>query len=320
MMRIRKHITEWERWQIYTLLSEGYEQKTIAERLWRPPWTICKEILRNSKDAVYMPVHAQRLYEHRRSEINKGRSKIRDNQKIQHIIRQYMIQEKWAPHAISWRKKVVVSTQTIYNYINERAPSLKQYLKYKKWYKKRWITEKRWKPKENYKLIDERPIEVEMRQRIGDIEVDTIHSAGSERKWGIVTIVDRKTKYLLWGKVQYRTAKEVWDVLITQLKSLPKAKLFTITADNGKEFYDFLRVETELHIPFYFAHPYASYERGTNEQTNSIIRKFYPKWTDFSKISEKEIQHTITMINRMPRKSLNYLCAEEAFHWTTLNL
>jgi len=315
-----KHINEWERRQIYTLLREKYSQKDIASRLWRPPWTICKEIKRNSVNEVYMPSYAQREYERRRSEINKDRNKIKNSPEIQETIRKYMIQHKRAPHSISWRKKVDVCAQTIFNYIHEREPSLKKHLKYKKGYKKRWKIDKRGKPKENYKLIYERPEIVENRERIGDMEIDTIHSSGSERKWWVVTIVDRKTKYLLWDKVKCRTAKEVWDVLIEQMQALPKEKLLTITSDNGKEFYDFMRVESALKTPIYFANPYASYERWTNEQTNGMIRRFYPKWTDFNKITREELQETIRIINHKPRKSLNYLSAYEAFYWVKLNL
>lgn len=315
-----KHISEWERRQIYTLLREMYKQNEIATRLWRPPWTINKEISRNSVSGEYMPAYAQIMYEKRRSEINKGRSKIRDNKELQELIKTYLIEEKRGPDSISWRKKIWVCTQTIYTYIDQRAPSLKKYLKYKKGYKKRWTREKRGKPKTDFKLITERPKVVEKRRRIGDMEIDTIHNWWTKRKWWLVTIVDRKTKCVFWWKVRRRTAEEVWDVLIAQMSLLPKQKLLTITADNGKEFYDFERVESVLETPFYFANPYASYERWTNEQTNGMIRRFYPKWTDFSKIPEEEIQEVMRIINRKPRKSLGYLCAYEAFYWVKLNL
>lgn len=319
-MKKYRHISEWERWQIYALLREKYEQKEIAHRLWRSCPTISREIKRNSVAWAYMPKHAQRQYDRRRSEINKWRSKLKSNPEFIKVIRYYMIKEKRAPDSISWTEKIPVSTQTIYTYIKTREPSLKAHLKYKKGYKKRWVTENRGKPKENYRHISERPDVVELRERIGDMEVDTVHSAGSERKWGLVTIVDRKTKYLLCDKVDRRTAKEVGDVLIEQMKTLPKEKLLTITADNGKEFYDFTRVESALNTLLYFANTYASYERWTNEQTNGMIRRFFPKWTDFSKISSEEIQEVVDIINRKPRKSLWYLSAYEAFHWVTLNL
>ena len=104
------------------------------------------------------------------------------------------------------------------------------------------------------------------------------------------------------------------------MKNLPKEKLLTITADNGKEFYDFMRVEKSLGTPIYFAHAYASYERPTNEQTNGMLRVFFPKKTDFSKVSEEEVQKVIELINRKPRKSLGYKCAYEAFHNVRLQL
>lgn len=318
------HITNWDRWQIYALLREWKSNKEIGAILWFDRTAIRREIKRNSYAWRYEPAYAQREYEHRRSEINKWRSKLKNNPWMIIELKRCMIKERWAPHSIAGRKKkdweVFVSTWTIFKYINEREPSLKVRLKYKKGYRKRWKTETRGKPKENYKTIEERPEIVETRERIGDVEIDTIHSGWTERKWWIVTIVDRKAKFLSWWKVNTRTAKEVGDILIREMKKYPKEKLFTITTDNGKEFYDFKRVESKLKIPIYFAHPFASWERGTNEQTNGMIRVFFPKWTDFSKISEEEIQEKIRIINRKPRKSLNYLCAEEAFHGIKLNL
>lgn len=318
------HITNWDRWQIYALLREWKSDEEIGRALWFNRTAIWKEIKRNSHDWVYEPEYAQREYERRRSEINKGRSKLKNNPGMIIELKRCMIEERWAPHSIAGRKKndweVFVSTWTIFKYIDDREPSLKQYLKYKKWYKKRWAQDKRGKQKENYKSIEERPKIVDTRERIWDVEIDTIHSSGSERKWWIVTIVDRKAKFLSWWKVESRTAKEVGDVLIREMEKFPKEKLFTITADNGKEFYDFERVEDALKVLLYFAHPYASWERGTNEQTNGMLRVFFPKWTDFSKVSEEEIQEKIKIINRKPRKSLNYLCAEEAFYGIKLNL
>ena len=291
----------------------------MGEKLWFHRSNIGKEIKRNSVAWKYMPISAQNQYEQRRSEINKWRSKIKGDRKTLSRIKKYMIEEKWSPHSISWRKKVPVSASTIYKYIDDREPSLKKYLKYKKGYKKRWKVETRG-TKINYKSIEERPEIVDTRERIGDMEIDTIHSSWAERKWWIVTIVDRKTKFLCGWKVSTRKAEVVGDVLIREMKKLPKEKLLTITSDNGKEFYDFQRVETSLKTPLYFAHPYASYERPTNEHTNGMLRVFFPKGTDFSKISEQEIQEKIKIINRKPRKSLNYLCAEEAFFGIKLNL
>ena len=323
-MQVYNHITNWDRWQIYALLREWKTKEEIGNILDFHKTSIGREIVRNSHNGRYEPDHAQREYENRRSEINKWRCKLKANPKMLKEIKRCMIEERWSPHSITWRKKKdweeMVCATTIFTYIKDREPSLKAHLKYKKWYKKHWKIENRGKPKENYKTIDERPIIVYERKRIGDVEVDTIHSSGSERKWWVVTIADRMSKYLAGWKVKTRKASAVADVLIREMKLFPKEKLFTITADNGKEFYDFVRVEATLQTPFYFAHPYASCERATNEQTNGMLRVFFPKWTDFSKISEEEIQEAIRIINHKPRKSLNYLCSYEVFHGTKLNL
>lgn len=313
------HISEWERWQIYAMLNDLRSQKHIAWKLWRSASSVSREIKRWKLNWIYQPMYAQREYERRRSEINKWRSKLRNNaERLQEIV-WYMENDRRSPDSIAWHKKKIekvefVCATTIYNYINTRQPSLKKYLKYKKWYKKKWMIDKRWKPKIWFKSIEERPSIVDDRSRLWDMEIDTIHSSWSERKWWVVTIVDRKSRYLLWDKVDRRTAVEVWNVLIEQMKNLPKEKLQTITSDNGKEFYDLIRVESVLKTPIFFAHPYASSERGTNEQTNWMLRVFFPKWTDFSKVSREEIQKAIWIINHKPRKSLWYRTAHDVFH------
>jgi IS30 family transposase len=311
-----KHLSVGERWIIYALLQEGYLQKDIAIKLWRSSWTISKEIRRNSPSWRYEPYTAQVLYEDRRSAINKGRRKL--SEKHIEILKYYLIERRRAPHSISGRRKIEVCTQTLYNYIYMYEPKLKKYLKYKNGYKKRFDT--RGRKKTNFRSIEERPPVVEYRDRVWDVEIDTIHSSWGKRTGGLVTVVDRKSKYLLAGKVSTRSKKEVGDKLIDLMRWLPKQKLHTITSDNGKEFNDFARVEFDLDTPVYFANPYASYERWTNEQTNGMIRVFYPKWTDFSKVSIDDLNQTVHLINHKPRKSLWYKTAFEVFYWVQLTL
>ena len=318
-------IREGERWQIYTLLREGKDQEYIAIRLRRDPWTISREIGRHSADGVYMPAYAQREYERIRSEINKWRSKLKENPKMIREVKKYLIKKKRSPDALAGRKKKkwipFVSTGTIYNYIRDWEPSLKKCLKYKRWYKKRYSK----KIKEillemNVRRIDERPIIVDDRTRIGDREGDTIHSSWSERKWGVVTIVDRKSKYLEWGKLVRRSSEETVKTMMELLGKHESKKILTITLDNGKEFTWFEDVESLIGVTTYRAHKYASYERWTNEETNGMLRVFFPKKTDFSKIGEEEIQEAIRLINLRPRKSLEYRCAYEVFHGVNLRL
>jgi len=318
-------IREGERWQIYTLLREGKDQDYIAIRLRRDPWTISREIGRHSPDGVYMPAYAQREYERMRSEINKGRSKLKNNPKMIREIKNRLIKKKRSPDALAGRKKEkwipFVSTGTIYNYIRDWEPNLKKYLKNKKWYKKRYSK----KIKEillemNVRRIDERPAIVHDRTRIGDREGDTMHSSGSERKWGVVTLVDRKSKFLDGGKLSRRSSEETIKTMIELLGKYESKKILTITLDNGREFSWFEDVESLVGVTTYRAHKYASYERWTNEETNGMLRVFFPKKTDFSKISEEEIQDAIRLINLRPRKSLGYKCAYEVFHGVNLRL
>lgn len=319
------HIREGERRQIYTLLREGKEQDYIATRLKRNPWTISREIGRHSVDGVYMPAYAQREYERMKSEINKWRSKLKNNPKMIKEIKECMIKKKWSPDALAGRKKKkgkpFVSTMTIYNYIRDWEPSLKKYLKNKKWYKKRYSKQlKKILLEMNVRRIDERPAIVDERTRIGDREGDTIHSSWGERKWWMVTLVDRKSKYLEGDKLKRRSAEETIKTMINLLGKHELKKNLTITLDNGKEFSWFEDKEFLVGITTYRAHKYASYERWTNEETNGMLRNFFPKWTDFSKIGDEEIEEAIRFINLRPRKSLGYKCAYEVFHGVNLRL
>lgn len=317
------HINEWERRQIYSYLQEWHKVPKIAVLLWRPKKTIYEEISRNSLDWVYMPYYAQREAEFRRREANKQRRKIIYGWEFYHTIIKRLIENKWSPDSISgyiksqWKR--FVCTQTIYDYINNHDPWLKKYLKYKKWYKKRKNVVAK-NMKSWFRSIEDRPIIVDTRERIGDMEVDTVVSSGSERKWWSVTMVDRKSKYVVWWIVKQKTKDAVTKVILREAKKLPKEKLLTITADNGKEFNGFKRIERGLHIKMYFAHPFASHERWTNEQTNWMLRVFYPKGTDFTRVCEKEFQKVLQIINRKPRKSLWYLCSEEVYYWKRLEL
>lgn len=319
------HIREGERRQIYTLLREGKEQDYIATRLKRDPWTISREIGRHSLDGLYMPAYAQRTYENMRSEINKWRSKLKNNPKMIKEIREYMIKKKWSPDALAGRKKrkgkLFVSTMTIYNYIRDWEPSLKKYLKNKKWYKKRYSKQiKKTLLEMTVRRIDERPAIVDERIRIGDREGDTIHSSWGERKWWMVTLVDRKSKYLEGDRLKRRSSEETIKTMINLLGKHELKKNLTITLDNGKEFSWFEDKESLVGITTYRAHKYASYERWTNEETNGMLRDFFPKWTDFSKISDEEIEEAIRFINLRPRRSLGYQCAHEVFHGVNLRL
>jgi len=279
---------------------------------------------RNSDDWTYMPAYAQRAYDTRRSEINKWRRKLLYHPEMIETIKKYLIEDKRMPDSIAWYMKQIrwlpfVSTQSIYDYINDYDTSLKKYLKYKKWYRKKQNQESK-NTKKWFKSIEVRPNIVEYRERIGDREIDTVVSSGNERKWWSVTMVDRVSKLVVGWLVKQKTKQAVANIIIREWKKLPIKKLLTITADNGKEFNDFKRIEKRLHTQLYFAHPYSSFERWTDEQTNWMLRVFYPKGTDFTRVDEKEFQQILHIINRKPRRSLWYLCAYEVFYGVRLDL
>jgi len=162
----------------------------------------------------------------------------------------------------------------------------------------------------NRAMIDERPKIVEEKNRIGDIEIDTV--IGKDHIGALVTVVDRKSKFTLIKKVETKQADEVTKALIEMLTPL-KPILKTITSDNGKEFAYHERVSTELQADFYFAHPYHSWERGLNEHTNGLIRQYLPKKTDFKQVSKEDIITIQNKLNHRPRKVLGFRTPYEVF-------
>jgi len=321
-----KHLTDWERWQIYTYLREDKEQKYIAKQLWRNPGTITREIRRNSRSGRYEPVFAQRRYEIRKSEVNKWRSKLKNNPERLGEIREYMKTEKWSPDVIAWRKKKdkkpFVCKQTIYKHIYEQEPSLKELLKYKKWYKKKKTKKEKpisQKPV-NKRSIHDRDPSIEERSSIWHREIDTIHSSWSERKWGLLTFIERYSRYTEIQKLQRRSGSETCKAMLKIARKCPKEKLLTITSDNGKEFSESDIIEKRTWAIWYHADTYCSNQRWTNEQNNGNLRVWFPDWTDFTKLTNKDVRTVQNLLNMKPRKILWYRCPYEVFNWISIDI
>ena len=218
------------------------------------------------------------------------------------------LSNEWGPSLIS------VSHQTIYNYIwwnQRRGGTLFKHLRQSS--KRR---RKRYRSKDsrgvlpNKRSITERSDVIEKRERIGDWEIDTVR--GSSDKHCIVTIVDRKTGYALIGKLKNRTKEELNRVtrkLIQQYKD----KMLTITADNGTEFHGYSDLERDTGVTFYFAAPYHSWERGTNENTNGLIRQYLPKRKSMFNITQKTCNRIAAQLNQRPRKRHGYLSPTTLF-------
>ena len=212
------------------------------------------------------------------------------------------------------RKQKVLATSTIYRYINERAPHLKMYLRSQKGrYRRRYGTRIREKGREQSKKrrIDERPAIVDRRGRIGDFEGDTL--MGRDKRVRIVSFVDRRSGYLLAFLLPKMNAELLTSLTLTHLKKIPRYKRKTITLDNGVEFSDWERLEEKSGITVYFAYPYHAWERGTNENTNGLLRQYFPKSYDFNLITNQELFHVVGRLNNRERKRLKFVSPRHVF-------
>ena len=161
----------------------------------------------------------------------------------------------------------------------------------------------------NRRMIDERPDSVELRKDVGHWEGDTI--IGKNHKGAIVTNVERKTGLLVASKIPNKTAQAVLDATKDDFKDLPNELCVSITYDNGKEFSYHEMIEDQTGMTVYFARAYAPWERGTNENTNGLLRRFIPKGTDFETVSEEKLATYVELINNRPRKRLGWLSPNE---------
>lgn len=317
------HLTSDERSQIYALLSIGCSQKQIALHLKKSKSAISREIARNSGGRGYRPKQAQEKANKRLSLASMVPKKMKGE-----LLK--LVEEKlcldWSPEQISgWLSKhhIFISHETIYRYVwadKHCGGSLYTHLRRSgRKYNKRCSIKAGRGCIPNCIDIDKRPIIVETKQRFGDWEGDTV--IGARHKGAILTIVDRKSKFSLFVNLEGRTAAEVNKGIVDRFKRLliefPQFKSLkqiarTITFDNGKEFSGHGTITKELGIKCYFAKPYHSWQRGLNEHTNGLLRQYYPKKTDFSRLSDKKTQWAEDRINDRPRKVLNYMTPREA--------
>ena len=309
-----RHLTQELRYQIYAFNKANCSQKEIAKSLKVDKSTVSREIKRNSGLRGYMPRKAQAKYEKRKKEAHK---KVKLDSYLRFIISE-KLRIEWSPEQISGyfrcNKIADISHQSIYSFVKDnykKGGKLYKHLRYsgKKRKKKYGASELRGQIKDRV-MIDERPCVVDEKSRIGDWEVDTI--IGKNHKGVIVTAVERKSKYIIASKVINKSASVVSDALIRVLGKCKK-KVFTITGDNGKEFAYHKKVAKSLGAKFYFAHPYCSWERGLNENSNGLIRQYFPKKTDLRKIDQNMLSPVLEKINTRPRKTLGYATPKEVF-------
>jgi len=224
-----------------------------------------------------------------------------------------LLQDHQSPEQIAGVLKNIAAS-TIYRYINERAPHLKQYLRSKKGkYRRKRGTKIKEKAREQAKKrrIDERPAIVERRSRIGDWEGDTM--LGRDKRVRMVTFVDRRSGYLIAFLLPKMRAELLTTLALKKFARIPKNKRRTVTLDNGVEFSNFERLEKKSGMQVYFAYPYHFWERGTNENTNGLLRQYFPKNMDFNLITPKELAYVVKKLNARPRKRLKFKSPYQIF-------
>ncbi len=299
------HLTQEERYQIYALKRAGHGQSEIAGVLNRSPSTISRELRRNGGERGYRPKQAHSLARERQA------SNARQIDEATWRIAQAKLREDWSPEQISHH--VAISHETVYQriYADKKAGgTLWRHLRCQKQRKKRYGKTDRRGVIPNRQSIELRPLIVEERSRIGDWEADTI--IGKNHKQAIVSLVERKSGFTLIRKVEHKTALAVSEVM-TKLLRPHRSRVLTITSDNGREFAAHKTISKQLGASFYFAHPYASWERGTNENTNGLIRQYFPKNRDFTTITQREINMAMERLNNRPRKRLDYQTPSQLF-------
>jgi len=315
----KTHMRLEDRIELYRLQSEGKTQKDIAKIVWYSQSTISKELKNKEARGSYNPLYADRKRLRLRKLANIKQRKLERHKDIREII-QYRLknqEEDWSPDTIVWRISkelwIKICTKTVYNHIHRIWWDIQEKLRHgRKWYRKRGVVETRWKYGLNVPRIYERETIVETRERYWDREVDTV--IGKWRQQRLVTLVERKSRL-----IRIKLRKWLWSVWVSDeimniLSEYPKEYVRTITADNGKEFWDWKRVKETLWVWFYFAMPYHSWERWSNENGNRCIRKWLPKWTSFELLKDEDVAKIERMINNKPRKLLQYRTPYEVFY------
>jgi len=318
-MRHYTQLTEHQRYQIYALMKAGHNQSEIAATLEVHKSTISREFRRNRGLKGYRPQQAHRLTLERRHEKAQPRIEAPVWQQVEALIR-----EAWSPEQVAGRiameQGVSISHEWIYQYIYVDKCSggdLYRFLRCQKVRRKRHGSYDRRGRIPNQVSIDERPAIVESKRRFGDWEGDTV--IGKGHRGALVTLVERKSLFTVIRSVLHKSADAVRHAVVDGLAPYID-RIHTITYDNGREFADHEGMARDLAARIYFAHPYASWERGLNENTNGLIRQYFPKARDLTTVTQREIEKAMHKLNHRPRKSLGYRTPYEVFFKTRTSL
>jgi IS30 family transposase len=307
-------LTVQERDRIAQLRHQGADQKAIATALGRAPSTISRELRRNRNDEHYHAGQAQQMCQRRRRE--RPLTHKLDRPELNEAVRSGLAQG-WSPEQITGRLEQQhperpehrVAPQTIYQWIR-RDPHREHWESFLRRRGKRPRHRKNTVPGDGARIA-QRPEVIEQRLRLGDFEGDTV--LGPPGTGGVATLVDRRSRYAIVVKVQSKNADHVHGKLKQRLKELDEQRRRSITFDNGTEFARCHRLEKHLALKLYFADPGCPYQRGTNENTNGLIRQYFPKGTDFQDISHANVRRVENLLNNRPRACLGFKTPAEVF-------
>jgi IS30 family transposase len=293
-------------------MKAGHNQSRIAAVIDCHKSTISRELRRNRGLKGYRPYQADELAYDRQCAAYRSRIAWETWQEVERLLRQ-----EWSPEQIAGRLKLekqpTVSHECIYLYIyadKRRGGTLHSHLRSQKKQRKRYSGYLRRGQIPNRTSIEKRPQIVASKGRFGDWEADTI--VGARHKGGILSVVERKSKLTRLRKLATKEATEMKDNTIELLAPLA-SRVHTITVDNGKEFCEHELIATGLQTRIYFAHPYASWERGLNENTNGLVRQYFPKKYDFARFNDADLQRVEDLLNNRPRKTLGFRTPNEVF-------
>ncbi len=318
-MRTYHQLTRIQRYQIFALLSAGQTYTEIAQVIGVHKSTVSREMSRNPWNAGEwwaLIADSRALYRRCKPHFRIPRAEWVEVERL--------LREDWSPEQVSNRLKleqgIRISPEWIYKHIfadHDRGGELYKHLRHLNKRKKRGRYAEIRGRMANIQSIDLRPPIVESRERLGDWEGDTL--MGKRNGPVLITLTDRKSRFTLLGLAKSRLAPLVRDQICRLLFPYQDQR-HSLTSDRGKEFSEHAEIARTLGISFYFAHPYAAWERGTNENTNGLLRQYFPKYSPFQGITEADVQQAMNKLNHRPRKALGFRTPFEVFFDTSVAL
>ena len=327
-----KHLTLKDRECILLGVTLNDSYQVIAEKIGCSKATVSREVTRNGGRDAYSAVKAQESYQRRR--LKSRRPRLLTDLKLRDFVLRCIVQYQWSPEQISgrllhensgWR----ISYNTIYRGIERDNLGIKRKSRGARGFARKLrhrgktrkvkgtINERRGRFND-VPSVHERPVSCDNRSWFGHWEGDTVR--GKTGRSALVTLVDRKSRYLLSQRVSKANAKNVTQAMIDLLHTVTPKRVRTLTPDRGTEFARYREVSQELGIPVYFPDPHAPQQRGTNENTNGLIREYFPKGTDLDQLTDQDICQFIETLNNRPRKVLGWKSPSEIFFGIKLRL